>query len=98
MDFSDVILQPGGAVSIQYKHFEIQAPRKELLYALTNMRALKGEEKRSFMRSVNKALAEATEKADQGRITQQEAMTMGQDCVFWYANEIIEGRATLEVS
>lgn len=95
IDFSDVILQPGGSVAIKFKHFEVQAPRRDVLQALVDMRVLKTDERAMVMRSVWRALKRAVRNVDAQTITQREAMQMGQDCVFWYVNEIVEGRAKL---
>ena len=85
----------GGSRWIEYGGMTVMAPTRDIAQAVD---ALRRGNRQRIMRSVNKALAKSFPAVKAERATQQLAMRCAQDIAIWFANEIIEGRATLEVS
>lgn len=89
----DALKQNGGICQIEYDGMMIVAPMNDVKYALVELQ--KGR-KSEIMKSVNRSLRHIMPKVKSGKASQKEAMNAGQDVAIWYANEILEGRATMQ--
>ncbi len=89
----EVLKQEGGICQIEYDGMIIVAPMEHVKYAL---RELQKGNKADLMESVNRSLKHSMPRIKSGSATQEEAMAAGQDIAIWYANEILEGRASMQ--
>lgn len=83
----------GGSRWIEYGGMSVMAPLRDIQDAVT---ALKAGDHRKVMASVNATLAQDFPRVKAERASQKQAMRCAQDIAIWFANEVIEGRATLE--
>ena len=84
----------GGSRMIDYDGMIIMAPVRDIRHAID---ALTDGDRQQIMQSVNSAIRRTFPKVKRGTASQKSAMQCGQDIAIWFANEIIEGRATLEI-
>lgn len=101
MEFEDALksleyglLQPGGGRIVQYREMQVIIPINHLKAAVADLTNRPNRE--SVMKSVNRCLKQYYPKMIKQKASQKRAMEYGQDVCIWFANEIIEGRATLE--
>ena len=85
----------GGSRWIDYRGLMIMAPVRDILQAINS---LNRGDRRKIMASVSASLARDFPKVEKGKATHKIAMRCAQDIAIWYANEVIERRATLELS
>jgi hypothetical protein len=91
----DALTQPGGAFQIEYGgEFSIVAPANDVHEAITLLKSHR--DRASIIQSVEAAIQEALPRIKSGEAGQQEAMDCAQDITIWFANEVLEGRKTLE--
>lgn len=84
-----------GNVMISYAGMEFLVPRDEFLEVLEPLRAV--SDRAAVMASVNFSLQRVLQKIRGGRLSQiepNEAAAFMQDVAIWFANEVIDGRAT----
>ena len=84
----------GGSRMIDYEGMIIMAPLRDIQEAIV---ALNEGDRQQMMRSVNAAIRRTFPKVKRGTASQKAAMECGQDIAIWFANEVIEGRASLGV-
>ncbi len=87
--------QIGGSRMISYGGLDVMVPVRDVREAIN---ALKAGDRIRIMNSVLAALRRTFPKVKRGTASQKAAMNCAQDIAIWFANEIIEGRATLEIS
>lgn len=85
----------GGSRFIEYGGMMIMVPVRDIRQA---MDALRTGDKAVMMASVNATLARTFPAVKAGTATNKQAMECGQDIAIWFANEVVEGRASVEVS
>jgi hypothetical protein len=85
----------GGSRTVTYRDLVIVVPLRDIEDA---RKALTEGNRHRLMRSVRSAIDGAYEEVAAGRAPHSVAMNIGQDIAIWFANEVIEGRATLEVN
>jgi hypothetical protein len=85
----------GGSRVISYGGMEILAPVRDIIQA---MDWLRNGDRRQIVAHLNATLARNFPNVSNGTASQKLAMQTGQDIAIWFANEVIEGRATLEIN
>lgn len=83
----------GGSRWIEYGGMMIMAPLRDINDAVTS---LKTGDRRKIMASVSASLAGDFPRVKAEKASQKQAMRCAQDIAIWFANEVVEGRATLE--
>jgi hypothetical protein len=86
--------QIGGSRVIEYGGMMTLVPVRDIQHAMT---VLQANDRRKVMASVNATLALTFPKVRSGAASQKMAMNCAQDIAIWFANEVLEGRASLEV-
>jgi hypothetical protein len=86
--------QIGGSRWISYGGMELLAPIRDIR---DSMDFLNSVDRRRVMASVNAALANNFPKVANRTASQKVAMQTAHDVAIWFANEVIEGRAAIEV-
>ena len=86
----------GGSVRIRYEKWLFTAPYSHVVDAVHYLRGMGRRERTKVIQSVNRSIAELFPMVKARTASQEQAMLCAQDVGLWYANEIIEGRATLE--
>ena len=84
----------GGSVAIAYRDAKIVAPLADIRGAIELLRS--APDRRQILRSVNRSLRQDFNSVVRRQASQQTAMHVMQDIALWFANEVIEGRATLD--
>lgn len=84
----------GGSQLIFYGGLTLAAPKSDVEEAVGLMRLLTGPARKQHMNSINATLARNFPKVKAGKASQKLAMQTAQDLVLWFANEVIEGRAS----
>lgn len=87
----------GGTHYIPYRDAMIAAPLRDLRQAINDLRAMPHPQRKRVMNSVNRALEQTYPEVQAGTASQEMAMQCCQDVALWFANEVVEGRATLEM-
>lgn len=87
--------QVGGSRIISYDGMELLAPLRDIKESID---FLNNNDRRKVMASVNATLARRFREVKKGTASQKIAMECMQDIAIWFANEIIEGRETLEIN
>jgi hypothetical protein len=86
---------PGAYAAIDYGHNEILAPLHDLEHGVAEVRRMRPGMRKRFQAQVVKALAVACRKLDAGTATQREAIDAAMDVTWWFAVEVVAGRATV---
>lgn len=86
----------GGTRMINYRDCMIAAPVRDIRQAVERLSDPEYD-RRKTIASVTASLARSFPRVQSGKASQKEAMLCCQDIAIWFANEIIEGRATLEM-
>ena len=86
----------GGSRAIEYGGLTLFAPVRDIRKAISRFRRRGGCYRAEIMQSVNAHLATNFASVVAGTATQEVAMNCAQDVAIWFANEIVEGRASLE--
>lgn len=86
----------GGSRTISYRGMMVMAPLRDIRQAIEQF-SDPNRDRRKTMASVNASLARSFPRVESGKASQKEAMECAQDVAIWFANEIVEGRATLEI-
>jgi len=94
----DLDCQIGGTVTFLYGSALISAPRLDVQWAVKRLRRMSPVERETFMTRVNRALAEGKRLLAEGKESRNLALDLAADAALWYANEIVEERATLPPS
>lgn len=81
---------------IQYADMQIAAPKADVLKALESLRS--DDNKSAVMNSVNDSLSAVVARINNDTASEKEMQNFCMDVAIWYANEILEGRAALNVS
>lgn len=93
-NISHIINQPGGCTQIVYGEHHLFAPTNDIHTALELLRSSTDRVRR--MKTVQREINRNLPKLEKGTIMPQEANNLAADITIWFANEIIEGRASLE--
>jgi hypothetical protein len=96
LTIEDALKQPGGYRQIQYGEMVVVAPLVDIRHALQALEQMPPARRESTLRSVNRALKRALPSVSSGTAAQKKAMAFGQDIAIWFANEVLNGRASLE--
>jgi len=89
----------GGSRSILYKECGVMAPMCDILMAIETLNAMAvASERQAFIRRVERSMERSYPKMMKQKASQRTAMNFMHDVVIWFANEVIEGRQTLEVN
>jgi hypothetical protein len=87
----------GGSRLIEYYEMRLLLPVRDIREAVAALRETDPKERREAMQSVNKSLTRFRSKAKRGVLTEQEANTFTSDIALWFANEVVDGRQSLEL-
>jgi len=82
---------------IIYGDCEVVAPVSDIEEAIALIRRSTPEANRRAMASIKAYLARHTPRANAGKASQKIAMQCAQDIAIWFANEVVEGRASLRI-
>lgn len=93
---SDVINQTGGSMQIRHGDTMIYAPTNDVHKAISLLKQYNQKERKSVIKSVNDSIKKLKPLVMSTKATEQEAMNCAQDITIWFANQILEGKATLE--
>jgi hypothetical protein len=88
--------ETGGSRWIEYDGVLMLVPLQALRHTVDYLKA--SDRREIVMTSVNAALACGFPSVKAGTASQDDAVGCAQDVVIWFANEVIAGRASLEVS
>lgn len=86
----------GGSRMVSYGGMQVLVPLRDVQIAIADMQ--NDVDRHRVMASVRKALKRVFPRVKRGTASQKEAMECGQDIAIWFANEIIEGRDTMEIN
>lgn len=86
----------GGTRMIEYKGMTIMAPLRDIKQSLDMMKANDEEYRAGIMGSANDYLRRNIRSVKNQTASQEVAMNCAMDIAIWFANEVFEGRATLE--
>jgi hypothetical protein len=84
----------GGTAVINYKKWGLCAPMNDVVDMATDLAEHTPKRRKQVMTSVNASLAKA--EARMHKLSEKEHQNFCHDVVIWYANEILDGRATLD--
>lgn len=87
----------GGSRLINYQGLILAAPMSDIRDAVTLLKNSNRRERKGIIASVNRSLARNFPKVKAQKASQKVTMSCAQDLTIWYANEIVEGRASEEV-
>lgn len=90
--------EAGGSRVIQYRDVSLVIPMSELNEALRLMKQLSRHRRCGVVSSISVALDHNVPLVAEGKLSQRQAMQCAQDLTLWFANEVIEGRASLHAS
>ena len=89
-------LYAGGTQKIYISdNWTVSAPMDEVLQTIDYLRQMSEQDRPRCVASVRRSMDEAHPKMITHIATQSEAMDYMQDATIWFANEVIEGRATV---
>lgn len=106
LDSHDIALQRavaanakiGGSRFITYGGLQVFVPVRDIHQSLDKFRTMGDAYRKDIISSVNKSLDATIPLVRDSKATQQQAISAAQDVAIWFANEILEGRATLEMN
>ena len=87
----------GGSRMVEYQGLQVLVPVRDLRDAVELLTKKNRAEIRRVMTSVNGSLQRNLAAVSTGTAQQETAMNFGQDVAIWFANEIVHGRASLEI-
>jgi len=87
----------GGSRMVEYRGLQVLVPVRDVRDAVELLTTKNRREVRRVMASVNGSLGQHLAAVSAGTASQQTAMNFGQDIAIWFANEIVHGRASLEL-
>ncbi len=87
----------GGSRIIEYGGLKCIAPLNEIQQGIALLMAA-GDARPALIAEVNRCLKRSMRSVKRHKASQQVAMNWAQDVAIWFANEVIEGRASLEVN
>jgi hypothetical protein len=88
----------GGSQTIAYHGGTVTAPVCDIQAAIEELLHLTAGDRQKALASVTRALDKNRQKVFAGEATQAQAMAYMEDVAIWYANEVLEGRATLAIT
>jgi hypothetical protein len=88
----------GGSRSLEYKGVNALVPLYQLESALDTLRAFPDRERQKIVRSAVIVLGRNLLSVREGKAPIEVAMHFAEDMVIWFANEVIEGRASLSLN
>jgi hypothetical protein len=86
----------GGTRMIEYKGLVVMAPLRDIKESLAMMQVNDEEFRHDLMASANRYLRRNFRSVKNQTASHEVAMNCAMDVAIWFANEIFEGRATLE--
>lgn len=87
----------GGSRAITYGGTEVIVPALAIHLAMDKFLCMGDEYRKYVMQSVNSSLSESFPSVKNSTASQDKAIECARDISIWFANEVIEGRATFSV-
>lgn len=88
----------GGSRCISYGGLECLAPVIDIKNNVKYLESCSVEKRKGIMSSVQNYLNENFDSVKAKKASQEVAMNCAQDVGIWFANEVLEGRASVEVN
>jgi hypothetical protein len=88
----------GGSRWVEYDGMMVMVPLQHIRDAMAYFSKRHPTVRRGAMESVKASIARLSPGVKAGTASHEDSMGCCQDIAIWFANEVIEGRATLEVS
>lgn len=87
----------GGSRMVEYAGLQVLVPVRDIHHAYDKFLTMGDRYRKDVMQSVTRSLNDKLPHVSAITASSQVAMQCGQDIAIWFANEVIEGRATLEI-
>lgn len=88
----------GGSRFIAYGGLQVFVPVRDIHAALDKFRTYGDKYRADVMASVNRSLTASIPLVRENKASQEYAIAAAQDVAIWFANEVLEGRAQLEMN
>lgn len=91
-------LKLGGTVKIQYADtdFMIGAPLAHVHQAIELLKEQNRAQRKNTMHNVNRAIRQMLPVVGEEKASTKQAAELAQDIAIWFANEVVEGRKSLD--